>query len=237
MAHRILRISVAVGGLSLCLAGMSPRAQAGLTMNASLGGAPTGVNYVNFDNLPLGAAGGVSNGVTVSFDGDGQAVQGAQSGVYAAPFLSTGNGTHFGDQPDGPDATTYLTTGIGSVTLNLPDQEKYFGLLWGSVDNYNTLSLYNGATLIGTVTGTDVTASADGDQGQFGTFYVNISSTESFDRVVATSSQYAFEFDNVAFNSAAVPEPSSAVLSFIGGLGAFFYTLMRRKRLAVGNNP
>ena len=43
---------------------------------------------------------------------------------------------------NGPDTTTYLTTGIGSVTLTLPGPEKYFGLLWGSVDTYNTLSFY-----------------------------------------------------------------------------------------------
>ena len=104
-------------------------------------------------------------------------MQGSQSDVYAAPYLSNGNGTLFGDPTNGPDTTTYLTTGIGSVTLALPGQEKYIGLLWGSVDSYNSLSLYNGAILVGTVTGTDVTSSASGDQGENGTFYVNISST------------------------------------------------------------
>ena len=139
-------------------------------------------------------------------------MQGSQSGLYAAPYLSNGNGTVFGDPNNGPDATTYLSTGVGSVTLALPGEEKYVGLLWGSVDSYNTLSLYNGLTLVGTVTGTDVTASANGDQGELGTFYVNINSTDSFDRLVATSSSYAFEFDNVAYNTSAVPEPSSFVL-------------------------
>jgi hypothetical protein len=183
----------------------------------------------------VGAAGGTSNGVAVSFGGDGQAVQGSQSGVYAAPYLSNGNGTLFGDPNNGPDTTTYLTTGVGSVTLTLPGQEKYVGLLWGSVDTYNTLSLYNGATLVGTATGTDVTSNANGNQGEFGTFYVNINSTDSFNRVVATSSSYAFEFDNVAYNPTAVPEPSSFILALIGGVDAFTYKQMRRTRLAVGN--
>ena len=153
MVHRILRTFAAGGLLAACLSGMSPVARAGLTYSASVGGAPTGVNYVNFDNLPLGATGGISNGITVSFTGDGQAVHGSQSGKYAAPYLSSGNGTLFGDPTDGPDATTYLTTGKGSVKLTLPGEEMYVGLLWGSVDNYNTLSLYNGAALVGTVTG------------------------------------------------------------------------------------
>jgi hypothetical protein len=212
---------------------MSPVARAGITIDATVGGAPTGVNYANFDNLALGSAGGISNGITVSFGADGQAVQGSQSGLYAAPFLSNGNGTLFGDPNNGPDTTTYLSSGVGSVTLTLPGQEMYVGLLWGSVDNYNTLSLYNGSTLVGTVTGADVTASASGDQGEFGTFYVNINSTESFDKVVATSTQYAFEFDNVAYNSSAVPEPSSFALALIGSIGALTFKQMRRKGRSV----
>ncbi len=234
MTHKILRIPVATGVLSLCFLGLSPAARAGLVISASVGGAPTGVNYANFDNLSLGAGGGISNGITVSFTGDGQAVQGSLSGVYAAPYLSNGNGTLFGDSNDGPDATTYLSTGIGSVTLTLPGPEMYVGLLWGSVDTYNTLSFYNGSTLVGTVTGSDVTSNADGDQGMNGTYYVNINSTESFDKVVATSSSYAFEFDNVAFNPTAVPEPSSFILMFVGAMGLVTYQQMRRKGLAVG---
>ena len=59
MTQRILRTCMAVGVLSLCLVGMSPVARAGITIDASVGGAPTGVNYVNFDDLTLGAAGGI----------------------------------------------------------------------------------------------------------------------------------------------------------------------------------
>jgi PEP-CTERM motif len=235
MIDGILRRCKAVGVLSLCLFGMSSVAQAGILVDASVGGAPTGVSYANFDGLPPGAMGGVSNGIAVSFTGDGQAVTGSMSGVYAAPYLSSGNGTLFGDPNNGPDTTRYLTTGVGSVTLVLPGEEKYVGLLWGSVDAYNTLSLYNGLTLVGTVTGTDVTSSANGNQGEMGTFYVNINSSNSFDRIVATSSSYAFEFDNVAYNQSAVPEPSSFVLALIGVMGAATYTKMRRKGLTIGN--
>jgi hypothetical protein len=234
MAYKMLCKCNAIGVLSLCLMGMSTAARAGITVDALVGGAPSGVSYANFDGVPLGAGGGTSGGITVSFTGDGQAVQGSVSGVYAAPFLSNGNGTLFGDPNNGPDTTTFLTTGTGSVTLSMPGQEMYVGLLWGSVDNYNTLSLYNGSTLVGTVTGTDVTASANGDQGASGTFYVNINSTESFNTVVATSTSNAFEFDNVAFNPTAVPEPSSFILALIGGVGAFSYSRMRRQGLAAG---
>ena len=116
-------------------------------------------------------------------------MQGSLSNVYAAPYLSSGNGTQFGDSTNGPDATTYLTTGTGSITLTLPGQEIYIGLLWGSVDSYNTLTLYNGSTAVGMVTGTGVTSNADGNEGASGTFYVNITSPLTFDKVVATSTR------------------------------------------------
>jgi hypothetical protein len=211
------------------LVGAASSASASLVIDSSVGGAPTGVAYANFDNLALGNAGGTSGGIGVSFtSGDGRAVQGAASGLYAAPFLSGGNGGAFGNPGNGADTTTYLSTGIGSITLSLPGLAKYVGLLWGSVDAYNTLELFNGATLVGTVTGSEVTASANGDQGAAGTFYVNINSDLAFNTVELLSSQYAFEVDNVAYNSAAVPEPGTLAL-FGAGL-AGFGLLQWRKR-------
>jgi hypothetical protein len=234
MVQTILSRCAAPIALALCVVGTSSVARAGIEL--SVGSVPNGVNYANFDDLPLGGAGGTSGGISVSFGGDGQAVQGSLSGVYAAPFLSNGSGKNFNDPNDGPDTTTYLTTGTGSVTLSLPGEEKYLGLLWGSVDTYNTLSLYDGSALVGTITGSDVTSNANGDQGASGTFYVNINSTTSFDKIVATSTSNAFELDNVAFNPTAVPEPSSIVLGLLGGFGVIGYRLARRKGLAGGRN-
>jgi len=100
------------------------------------------------------------------------------------------------------------------------------------VDSYNTLSFYDGATLVGSLTGGQVTASPNGNQGVNGTLYVNITSTLPFDRVVATSSAFAFEFDNIAFNRTdptAVPAPAALGLFGIGLVGL---ALARRRRTA-----
>jgi hypothetical protein len=111
--------------------------------------------------------------------------------------------------------------------------------LWGSVDDYNTLSFYNGANLVGSITGADVGPNTNGNQGINGTFYANIDSNLAFDSVVASSSNYAFEFDNVAYDSVpqqappppAVPEPSTLALFCAGILG---FAGLRRIRSAAG---
>jgi hypothetical protein len=219
---RIKRITK-IAATAACMLATCHVANATLTFNSLLGGnAPAGTSKFNFDDqtaLPLGNVGGVVSSVsgpnatmTVSFVPDGQALAAAIQNVAAAPWLTPANGVGFGvgggDQADGVDATTFLTTGtgVGRAILTFAPS-KYFGLLWGSIDSYNSLDFYNGDTLIGTVTGSDVTSTPNGNQGAQGTRYVNIFSDATFNKVVMRSEQaYAFEFDNVA-----VPEPTTMV--------------------------
>ena len=229
----ILLASMALGALAL---GALP-AQAALTIVSTNGGAPSaGITRINFDD-PLPA------GVTMSLTPDAAIVNGSLGGVYAAPFLSGNNGLGFGaggtDQPNGQDATKYVTTGStgavagAKVTLDFTVAQKYLGLLWGSVDNYNTMEFFFGGSSVGTIVGTQVWGAANGDQGAAGTFYVNINSDTAFDRVVFSSSQYAFEFDNVAFGEReinVVPIPAAAWLLASGLLGLF--GLARRRSVA-----
>jgi hypothetical protein len=55
---------------------------AALMVSGSVGGAPTGVTLDNLDWLTLGATGGVlpQSGVTITFAGNAQAVQGSVGG-------------------------------------------------------------------------------------------------------------------------------------------------------------
>ncbi len=211
------------------------------------GSPPSGQNYVTFDALSLGGAGGIAmntagslvplGSIAVSFNPDAQVVNGAASGLYAPPVLSNNNGLNFNSQANGVDTTNYITSGkdfspnVGAkATLTFSAQQQYFGLLWGSVDLYNTLEFFNGATSVGVITGGMVNANANGNQGAGGTFYVNINSTLGFDRVVATSSNYAFEFDNVAYGLSQIPEPGSiAIWSAFAGLGLIFSGRRSRK--------
>lgn len=199
------------------LIGAGAAQAAPLTIVSTIGGAPTGVNKWNLDDENASPA-----GLTVTVTGSAAFVTGSKSSQYAAPYLSGNNGDGFGspNQPNGQDETQYLTAGStgasanSAVAISFDDSQRYFGLLWGSVDEYNTLSFYSESVLIGSITGKDVIASPNGNQGQDGTTYVNINSDVAFDKLVFTSTSYAFEFDNIAWSDSpiSVPEPASLAL-------------------------
>lgn len=186
----------------------------------------------------MGGVGGNSGSLSVSFAPVAQAVQGTTS-TYAEPYVSGDNNNYFGGDYTGSDNTTYLTAGSDGdvnypnsmVTLTFSKAQNYLGILWGSVDAYNTLSLYNNNVLVGQLTGSDVIADPNGNQVAGGTTYVNITGV-TFDEVIATSSQYAFEFDNVAYS--AVPESTTIIAGalLLLPLGASTLRVLRKQRLA-----
>ena len=237
MLNKAIRLYVVTAALALGPVVVPSTSMAAL-ISASVGGAPIGAGkYENFNSLS--STGGLSEqGIMVTFSGTGAGAIALPDapGFYAAPFISGSNGTSFGDfNAYGRDETQYLTTGIGEVTLQLGESHQYFGLLWGSVDDHNSLSFYSGDTLLFNVTGHDVDGFANGNQGADGTLYVNINSDTPFDRVVASSTSYGFEFDNVALSvnpiglpeTSVVPEPGTLALL---GLGLFAGLVARYRR-------
>ena len=201
-------------------------------------GAAAGSVQESFDSLTLGSmTQTTSSGITLSFVPDAGLVSGSLANKYAMPYLSGSMGAGFGAggtaQPNGADTSTYLSTGSAGafagaqIRFALPTEASSFGLLWGSVDGYNSLAFYDRGTLVGTLTGNDVLAQASGDQGVGGTAYVSILSDHRFDTVVATSGLYAFEIDDVSFTAAAVAEPMSFALLGTSLIGV---ALLNRRR-------
>ena len=141
-------------------------------------------------------------------------VEGNLGGVYAAPYL---------------DTTKYSTVGGGQTsTFNLGVAADYFGLYWGSIDGYNTISFYLGSSLVETFTGAPVeTLLSNGGQTDWrSNRYINFSFVNAtFDKVLLSSTSNAFETDNHAFRKASVSEPMTLVLM---GLGLFGLMAARR---------
>jgi len=210
------------------------------TFTSVVGGAPTEGGRINFDDLTgPGLATGPNGSVNVSFITDGQVVTSGSPNTsrYAAPWLSGANGTGFGNTVPGVDTTTYLTsgTGLGRAILTFGSDQTYLGLLWGSIDTYNTLEFYNNGQMVDSLTGTQVISKTTypvpfpaGNQQINGTAYVNIYTGFAFDEVrAASTSSYAFEFDNIAV----VPEPTTVVAGALLLLpfGASTLRSLRRK--------
>ena len=125
----------------------------------------------------------------------------------------------------GPDATNYYTTPIDDTMLwSMVDfggtTYNYLGLFWGSVDDFNQIEFLNNGVVVpnGTWTGTQVLSPspANGNQTAPSTnLYVNFYDVPDFDAVRFTSTDFAFELDNLAV----IPAPGALMLGLIG-LGA-----------------
>lgn len=179
-----------------------------LYVTATIGGTPSvsGATLETFDE---------SSPSTLTVSPPTSLVMG--SGSYTAPYFSGSTAAYFSEAPTvGYDTTQYVVAQPGgSATLTFPTPENYLGFLWGSVDTPNNLTFYDSAgSTIGTITGANIlalTGDSSGDMGQNGTAYVNISSTLAFSKVVFTTPEWFFEFDDVAY-ATVVPEPACFVL-------------------------
>lgn len=157
-----------------------------------------------------------------SCSGDFAVVSGTSSGQFAAPAgipSSIADPNHYLTVPDALNA--------GSAVFGLGTTANYFGLYWGSIDNYNTLEFYNDGNLLASIGGeflqsVESEILVQGNQVSLNdNRYINFFfGGVLFDAVRLVSSQNAFESDNHAWaNVAAVPEPGTLALLGLGLAG------------------
>jgi len=148
--------------------------------------------------------------------------------VASAPFgASTKDVSYYVTVPENVNDIPQSAT-----VTNLGGSYNYFGIWWGSVDTYNTLSFYSGINLVASFTGSDITTpnAANGNQVAPTTnLYVNFLDLPSFDSFNMTSTQYAFEADNIAVGNV-VPEPATMFLLGSGLLGLAGFARRRFKK-------
>lgn len=202
------------------------------TITASFtGGAQAGATLQNFDSLTPGgnysSATSLGGWLSVTITPNAGVYQNVGSGSPANPYFDGNSDVGFGGSflaSKAGDTTPYLTAGdtghSGAITFSFTTAQNYLGLLWGSVDSGNELQFYYNGTLVDTITGAAV-LTADSSLVEHDTYgngdaYVNIDTTSAFNEVIATSSIYTFEIDNVAYGSSAPDAASSSILLLLG---------------------
>lgn len=217
---------------------MKARITAGAVLAASMAFSASALAVtVTVGGTPGGAAGyhsSVPGVTTVDFDGayptgwslsgDRAVVNGSLAGYYAAPPNS------------GPNTNTsdYLTVpsgqSSGTAEIALGGYYNYYGLYWGSIDGYNTLSFWDGGTQVFSFSGSDAAAlvptAPNGEQSLAA--YFNFFGLPQFNTVRLSSTSYAFETDNHAYGN--VPTPGSLALLGLGGIAISVVRRVKSRR-------
>lgn len=193
-------IGLAVGGA----------AQAGITVTTTPGNAvyAGGTPTFNFDTT------------TPTFVGGNVVGPGTTSGQFAQPLGSTGKYYSVGPSTSSP-GTLFFTNATGI---------NWIDFIWGSVDTYNTLEvLRSNGTVMTTILGGSLPPANGNQAAQNSNPIVRITFTgqDAFDfgRLRLSSTENAFEIDNIRIN--AVPEPTTWALLILG-FGAVGYSMRRR---------
>lgn len=158
--------------------------------------------------------------------GGGVITTGTTPGSFAQPFGSTGNYYSVGPSTSSP----------GTIDLSVFTDIASISILWGSVDTYNTLEFVDAlGNPLATFVGNDIFNPANGDQtdpntNPVVTFLLSGTDMSDVAGLRLSSSQNAFEVDNLAIN--AVPEPGTWAMMLLG-FGAIGFAIRRRRAPAI----
>jgi hypothetical protein len=195
---------------------------------------PADAITLTFGGTPVAGQGQFSNvpGVTTIDFESGAPTSGLA--IYSAPIgyptVITGN-----IDPSLEDISRYLTVstvdarGTSPVTIDFANPLDYFGLYWGTPSANNTISFFNGDTLLQSFTGDAIVSSITPSAAVYANFFAEPG--ESFNKVVLRSNRSrAFDSDNHAYKfdaSTPVPEPASSLSVFAGVVAG---ALVKRKQ-------
>ena len=180
----------------------------------------SGTTTETFDSLSLGALSGSILGGAGSLSSGGAVISPTSAG---GAFGGAGTGTP-------ASITQFYSVGsqsgnAGPVNLTFSTPEHYFGMYWMAGDRFNTLSFYNGATLLGSYTVASILSSLP--SGYFGNpnngldpsepfAYLDFTTTgaDAISKVVFDNSgslASGFEMDNFSVTTQQITPPGNPV--------------------------
>ena len=177
-------------------------------INVTVGGPSEGIaTGANFNSQPLGT---ISSSFSI---GDWTFNAGPNSQIK---ILSDGNGA----QPYQTTGNYLSVLGGGSETVTFSARST-FSFFWGSIDDYNTITLSDGTSY----TGTQIAAMFPGGQSNGCQTLINCNRYVTFTDTTGlltgftmTSASNSFEITNIS----AVPEPATWAMMILGFLGLGF---------------
>jgi hypothetical protein len=203
-------------------------------------------------SLAVLSAGAAKAGVIVSFSGgdysptagytvidpfnDATGITGVAGTDYVIQAINNSQGAPPANSV--PQGTDYLSVlGNGSVTISFAaltsSTVSSFEFDWGSLDGYNTLTIYSTDGTVISIPGTTfLNTAADGNQtapGTNGLFKVVGTAGTTFTGMKLASDQNSFEVDNLAIGG--IPEPTTWAMMLVG-LGGLGVALRARRKSA-----
>ena len=172
-----------------------------------------------------GGTGSVQSGVTYT-----ETVSGSST-------LNSGSVPGQAVDPDGSGNGNFLAVENGSYTVAFSTPLQFFSFVFGSLDSYNTLTIFSSAfsggslTLAGTqiLTGNPLASVGPTNSTTNGRVSIDMQGAAGITSVVFGSARQAFEIDGLA---GAVPEPATWGMMILGfGAAGAALRLRRRKQV------